>query len=41
MGSMEGLCCMLSRSEAIVQAIVAMDGIEAVYLRANRYSAAA
>jgi hypothetical protein len=32
---------MLSRSEAIVQAIVAMDGIEAVYFRADRYSVAA
>ncbi len=32
---------MLCRTEAIVQAIVAMDGIEAVYFRANRYSAAA
>ena len=38
---MEGLRCMLCRTEAIVQAIVAMDGIEAVYFRANRYSAAA
>ena len=32
---------MLCRAEAIVQAIVAMGGIEAVYLRVDRYSAAA
>lgn len=38
---MKDLRCMLCRAGAIVQVIVAMDGIEAVYLRADRYSAAA